>query len=266
MRKTGQLSMFHLGVLCFGALILLFVAAPLAGIFIHTSGSSLIETAADSEVQQSIALTLLCSMGATLLMAILAIPFAHFLARHDFPLKRILLAVLDLPVVIPHSAAGIALLGILNRNSLLGGAAEKCGISFVGNPAGIMVAMAFVSLPFLLNTAREGFEAVPERLENSALTLGAHPARVFFTISLPLARRSIFTGLVLMFSRGLSEFGAVVVIAYHPMVTPIMIYERFTAFGLTYARGVSALFILVCLVVFVGLRCLAGGKRNAARP
>ena len=265
MKNYRQFSLFHLGVLFLGGLVLLFIVAPLAGMFMHTSGSSLMETIGEADVRHSILLTLGCSFGATLLMAIAAIPFAYFLARHEFPLKRLLLGILDLPVVIPHSAAGIALLGILNRNSLLGGAAEKCGFSFVGHPAGIMAAMAFVSIPFLLNAAREGFAAVPERLENSALTLGAHPARVFFSISLPLARRSILTGLVLMFSRGLSEFGAVMVMAYHPMVTPILIYERFTAYGLKYARGVSAVFILVCLVVFVGLRCLAGGKRYAAR-
>ncbi len=260
-----QFSLFHLGVLFLGGLVLLFIVAPLAGMFMHTSGSSLLETAGEAQVRNSILLTLACSAGATLLMAIPAIPFAYFMARNEFPFKRLLLGILDLPVVIPHSAAGIALLGILNRDSLLGGAAERCGFSFVGHPAGIMAAMAFVSIPFLLNAAREGFAAVPERLEKSALTLGAHPARVFFSISLPLARRSILSGLVLMFSRGLSEFGAVMVMAYHPMVTPILIYERFTAYGLKYARGVSAAFILVCLVVFVGLRCLAGGKRYAAR-
>jgi molybdate/tungstate transport system permease protein len=265
MRSYRQFSLFQLGILFLGGLVLLLIVAPLAGMFMHTSGSSLMETVGEADVRQSILLTLACSMGATLLFAIAAIPFAYFLARNEFPLKRVLLGVLDLPVVIPHSAAGIALLGILNRESLIGGVAERCGFSFVGHPAGIMAAMAFVSIPFLLNAAREGFAAVPERLEKSALTLGAHPARVFFSISLPLARRSILTGLVLMFSRGLSEFGAVMVMAYHPMVTPILIYERFTAYGLKYARGVSAVFILVCLVIFVGLRCLAGGKRYAAR-
>ena len=265
MKRLQTISAFHLGIMFLGGLVLLFIVAPLAGMFVHTSGSTLMETIGEEEVRNSIFLTLACSFGATLLMAIPAIPFAYFLARKDFPFKRLLLGILDLPVIIPHSAAGIALLGILNRDSLLGGAAETCGLSFVGHPAGIMAAMAFVSIPFLLNAAREGFAAVPERLEKSALTLGAHPARVFFSISLPLARRPILTGFVLMFSRGLSEFGAVMVLAYYPMVTPILIYERFTAFGLKYARGVSAVFILVCLVVFIGLRCLAEGKSRATR-
>jgi molybdate/tungstate transport system permease protein len=116
--------------------------------------------------------------------------------------------------------------------------------------------MAFVSLPYLINAARDGFISVPERLEKAALTLGASPVRVFFTVSLPLAWKNILSGLILMFARGMSEFGAVIIIAYHPMITPVLIYERFTSFGLKYAQPVSVIFILVVLVFFMILRLL----------
>jgi molybdate/tungstate transport system permease protein len=132
----------------------------------------------------------------------------------------------------------------------------------VGHPIGISIAMAFVSIPFLINAARDGFEGVPVRLEKAALTLGASPARVFFTISLPLAWRNIVSGLILMFARGMSEFGAVIVVAYHPMVTPVLIYERFGSFGLKYARPVSVLFILISLAVFIILRMLSKEKKQ----
>jgi molybdate/tungstate transport system permease protein len=167
-------------------------------------------------------------------------------------------------VVIPHSTAGIALLGVLNRDSWPGRVAETLGFSFIGHPVGIAVAMAFVSLPFLITAARDGFAAVPERLEKAALTLGASPGRVFFTIALPLARRSILTGFVMMFARGLSEFGAVIIVAYHPMIAPVLIYDRFTAFGLDYARGVAVVFLLVSLIVFIALRWLSGGRSHVA--
>jgi molybdate/tungstate transport system permease protein len=163
-------------------------------------------------------------------------------------------------VVIPHSAAGIAILGFVSRDSVVGQMGSALGINFVGNPAGISVAMAFVSIPFLINAARDGFASVPVRLEKAALTLGASPARVFFTISLPLAWRNILSGLILMFARGMSEFGAVIVVAYHPMISPVLIYERFGAFGLKYARPVSVLFILISLAVFIMLRWLAREK------
>ncbi|MCK4288144.1 MAG: hypothetical protein KAW86_02975, partial [Bacteroidales bacterium] len=82
-------------------------------------------------------------------------------------------------------------------------------------------------------------------------------------ISLPLAWRNILSGLIMMFARGMSEFGAVVIIAYHPMITPVLIFERFGAFGLKYAQPVAVIFITVSLVVFVILRLLSRERKNA---
>jgi molybdate/tungstate transport system permease protein len=246
-----------------GAMILLFIMAPVLGLLFSSSPLKLFETARDPEVKNSILLTLGISMGGTLLFALAAVPFSWILARYRFPLKRLVTAIIDLPVVIPHSAAGIAVLGFVSRDTWLGKAGAFAGFNFVGHPAGIMIAMAFVSLPYLINAARDGFLSVPERLEKAALTLGASPLRVFFTISLPLAWKNILSGLILMFARGMSEFGAVVIIAYHPMVTPVLIYERFTSFGLKYAQPVSVIYILVVLVFFMIIRMLlSSSKKN----
>jgi molybdate/tungstate transport system permease protein len=203
-------------------------------------------------------------MASTLVFSILAIPLAYLLARYSFPLKNMVLGIIDLPIVIPHSAAGIALLGFISRDTVIGKAAGAFGFNLIGSPVAIALAMAFVSIPFLINAAREGFASVPVRLEKAALNLGASPARVFFTISLPLAWRSIVTGLVMMFARGMSEFGAVVIVAYHPMVAPVLIFDRFNAFGLKYARPAALLFILVSLVVFITIRLLAVKRKKDA--
>jgi len=185
------------------------------------------------------------------------------LARKEFVLKKLVLGIINIPVIIPHSAAGIALLGFISRNTVVGKAAESMGFGFVNHPAGIIVAMAFVSLPYLLNAAIDGFRNVPERLEKVALTLGASQTRVFFSISLPLAWRSILTGLIMMWGRGLSEFGAVIIIAYHPMITPVMIFERFNSFGLEYARPVTLLFICICLLIFIAMNVVSKKRRDA---
>lgn len=243
-----------------GGLALLFIIAPLVSMFLATSPSQIFETTKDQEVIDSIWLTLRVSFLSTIFFAIGAIPLAYFLARTKFKLKKLVNGIIDLPIVIPHSAAGIAVLGFISRDSILGKAADTVGLNFVGHPIGIAIAMAFVSIPFLINAARDGFNNVPLKLEKTALNLGASPVRVFFTISLPLAWKNILSGLVMMFARGLSEFGAVVIVAYHPMITPVMIYERFGAFGLKYARPVSVVFILVCLVFFVLLRMLSKDK------
>jgi molybdate/tungstate transport system permease protein len=252
---------FNWILLILSSLVLLFLVAPLVGLFIHTGLGDLFETAADKEVRASIWLTVWVSFLATFIFAIAAVPFSWILARKSFPLKSVVQGIIDLPVVLPHTAAGIALLGFISRDGILGKAASVFGLSLVNNPAGIAIAMAFVSLPFLINSARDGFTAVPERLEKAALNLGASRARVFFTISLPLAWRSIITGFVMMFARGMSEFGAVVIIAYHPMIAPVLIYDRFSSFGLNYARPAAVLFIVVALVVFTILRLLSERRK-----
>lgn len=259
-----RLNPFSAVLMLAGGLVLLFVIAPLAGLFLHTSGSSLSATLHDAEVTRSILLTLGSAMGATLIFSLGIIPLAWLMARKNFYGKRILQGIIDLPVVIPHSAAGIALLGIISQQGMLGRAAEGLGLSLVGTTGGIILAMAFVSLPFLFNAARDSFEAVDSRLEYAAMNLGASQANAFFTISLPLARNGIISGMIMMFARGMSEFGAIVIIAYYPMVTPVMIYDRFASYGLDAARPVALLFICIALAVFILIRLITR-KSHVAR-
>lgn len=239
-----------------GGVVLLFIIAPIAGMYLNTSVGSIVSTISDKEVRDSVWLSLWTSMAGTILFSFFAIPLAYLLARKNFPFKSLVNGIIDLPIIIPHSAAGIAVLGILTRDSLLGQGAELFGIKFIGHPAGIILAMAFVSVPFLINASRDGFAAVPERLEKVALTLGASPIRVFFTVSLPLAWRSVLSGFILMWARGLSEFGAVIIIAYNPKTAPILIFERFTSYGLKYSVPVAAIFVAVCLAIFIVLRLI----------
>jgi molybdate/tungstate transport system permease protein len=255
-------SIFSWIVMILSSLVLLFIIAPLAGMFLHTGGAQFLETIKDKEVHQSVWLTLWVSFAATLVFAVGAIPFAWLLARKKFPAKNFVQGIIDLPIVLPHTAAGIALLGFISRDGLLGKIASAAGLDLVNHPTGIALAMAFVSLPFLINAARDGFAAVPERLEKAALNLGATHTKVFFTISLPLAWRSITTGFVMMFARGMSEFGAVVIIAYHPMIAPVLIYDRFSSYGLNYARPASVFFILVALFFLIALRLLSFKRKE----
>jgi molybdate/tungstate transport system permease protein len=254
---------FQLLLILLSGMVLLFVVGPLLGMFMATTPYQLFESSKDPEVQRSIGLTLWVSMAATVVFALGGIPLAYLLARKEFILKKVILGIIDLPIVIPHSAAGIAVLGFVSRESPVGKLGSAIGLDFVGAPAGIAIAMAFVSIPFLINAARDGFMAVPVRYEHAALNLGASPARVFFSISLPLAWRNIVSGLILMFARGMSEFGAVIIIAYHPMVAPVLIWERFSSFGLGYARPVAVLFIIVSLIFFIALRFLSRSRKDA---
>ena len=243
-----------------GSLLILFIAWPLLRTITASSPALLWQTLLDEEVRNSIFLTFTASLVATVIAFVCGVPLAYLLARVDFPGKWLVEGIIDVPIVVPHSAAGIALLMVLGRRTFLGQAFGLFGVKFVSAVPGIIAAMLFVSLSFLVNAAREGFEAVDPRLERVARTLGASPWRAFWRVSFPLAWRSILSGMILMWARGLSEFGAVVILAYHPMVAPVLLYERFESFGLNYSRPVATLMILICLVTFVGLRLTAGRK------
>ena len=243
--------------LLLGLVILLFISVPLLKMVFSSDPGTLWDTLGEGEVRSAIWLTLYAALLATAVGLLLGVPLAYFLARHRFRGKRFVEALIDVPIVVPHTAAGIALLFVFGQDFLIGKAFHSVGIDFVSAVPGIIIAMMFVSVPFLINSAKNGFEKVDVRLEKVARTLGASPWQAFFRVSLPLAWRSIFAGSVMMWARGISEFGAVLILAYHPMIAPVLVYERFEEYGLDYARPVAVILILVCLVLFIGLRTLA---------
>ncbi len=250
----------------FSFLALIFVilmALPLVNIVVTADPQTMQETIRDREVISSIALTLRAALWATLICAAAGIPLAYILARWNFPGKSIIQGLVDLPVMIPHTAMGIALLMVYGRKFILGSTFGKIGLFFVGTEAGISLAMAYVSLPLLVNAARDGFLAVDPKLELVARTLGASAWQTFFRITIPLSWRTILSGAIMMWARGISEFGAVIILAYHPLITPVLIWERFQAYGLKYAEPVAVILILLCLTIFAGLRWLSGMGREA---
>ena len=245
-----------------GALLIFFVTWPLLRTVSGSQPTIIWETLMQAEVRSAILLTFYSSALATLIALVVGVPLAYLLARVEFPGKRLIEGVVDVPIVVPHSAAGIALLMVFGRRSLLGRAFGLVGLRFVSAAPGIVIAMLFVSLSFLVDSAREGFEAVDPRLERVARTLGASPWQAFWRVSFPLAWRSILSGMILMWARGLSEFGAVVILAYHPMIAPVLLYRRFESYGLTYARPVAAIIIVICLLIFVLLRLIAQEQKG----
>jgi molybdate/tungstate transport system permease protein len=237
-----------------GGLLVVFVVLPLVSTLLSTTPADFINSFGDPEVLQSIGLTFGAAAIATTLAFVTGVPLAYLLARRKFAGKRLLEAIINLPVVIPHTAAGIALLMVFGRRGLLGQWLSPLGITFTDNLAGIVVAMLFVSLPYLVNLSREAFALVDEEYEKLALIDGASQWQAFFTVTLPLAWRGVLGGAVMMWARGISEFGAVVILAYHPKIVPVLIYERFEGFGLNAAQPIALLLILVALVVFISLR------------
>jgi molybdate transport system permease protein len=157
--------------------------------------------------------TIASATAATALMLPPGVAIAWILARHRFRGRSIVETIVSLPLVLPPVATGLILLILLSRRGILGGFLERIGIDVVFTWKAVVIAMATMGMPLLVRTARAGFEQVDQRYEHVAATLGARPARIFFTISLPLAAPSVIAGAVLAFARALGEFGATIMIA-----------------------------------------------------
>lgn len=243
-----------------GFLLVMFIAMPIIRMLFSSDPGTLIKTAAEADVHGSIFLTLRASLWATLAGLLAGVPLAWILARREFRGKKIVEGLIDLPVMIPHTAAGIALLSVWGRHSLF---TKMTGFNVIGTEIAISMGMFFVSAPFLVNAVKEGFKLIDDRYEKTAITLGATPWKAFHTVSLPMVKKSIVSGSIMMWGRGISEFGAVIILAYHPMVAPVLIFERFQNFGLKYAIPVTGLLMLISLIIFIILRLFEDkGKRK----
>ena len=166
-----------------------------------------------AELVQVTGFTVLMAALATVVMLPPGVAVAWLLARREFPGRTVLETLISLPLVVPPVATGLILLKLFGRRGPLGALLEPLGIEIVFTWRAVVVAMAVMGLPLLVRSARAGFEQADRRYEAIAATLGARPWRVFWTVSLPLARRGLLAGTVLGFSRAIGEFGATIMLA-----------------------------------------------------
>jgi len=254
---------FWITISC-GLVIMAFILLPLIQMMGAPSVGMLIETIQDKDVVRSIWLSIYTAGLAALISFFLGTPLAYLLARSNFRGKRLVEGIIDLPIVIPHPVVGIAILSVAGRNHWIGQFLSELGIRVMGSVTGIVVVLTFVGMPFYLNATKNGFEGISPRLERVSRSLGASMFSTFFRITFPLAWRSMLIGLIMCCARAISEFGAVVIIAYHPMVASVMIYERFEAYGLKYSQPVAVWLVTICLTLFLILRILALPKTREA--
>ena len=248
-------NLFLYGLIFLSIIILFFLSIPLLKIIFCNDLKILIETLKQKDVINAIWLSLKISLWATLFVLITGLPLAYIIARYDFFGKSIIEALIDIPIMIPHTAAGIALLMVFGRGTLAE-MFEIVGIKFVDTEFGIMIAMMFLSSTFLINGAKEGFKKVDVKLEKVARSLGANPLQVFLRISIPNAKKDIINGCLMMWGRGLGEFGAVIILVYHPMTAPVLIYDRFNSYGLNYSAPVAAIMIIISILIFLIVRII----------
>jgi molybdate/tungstate transport system permease protein len=238
------------------SLLFLFLTAPVARLVAAGGAQGIASLGVDRELRDALLLTAVTATTATILGALGGTPLAYLLARRRFRGDAIVAALLDLPLLIPHPVAGIALLLTLGRATPVGHALLAFGLRVAGSPTGIVCAMLFVSAPLYLSAARETFVRVDPRYEAVARTLGDPPWRAFRRVTLPLSHRGLIAAGVVMWARAVSEFGAIVILTYNPKVASVLSYERFTSYGLSQALPVAAVLALLALVPLVALRAL----------
>jgi molybdate/tungstate transport system permease protein len=246
-----------------GSALLLFLVGPVAQLVASGGATGARRLFGDAELRGALSLTALTASTATAFGVAGGTPLAYLLARREFRGRAVLAALLDLPLLIPHPVAGIALLLVFGRGSAIGATALSLGLRIVGTPLGIVCAMLFVSAPLYISAAREAFARVDPRYEAVARTLGDPRWRVFRRVTLPLARRGLVAASVVMWARAVSEFGAIVILTYNPKVASVLSYDRFTSFGLPEALPVAAVLALLALVPLTLLRTLRSGSEGA---
>jgi molybdate/tungstate transport system permease protein len=269
--RTRHLSRFVRLCLAVGLLGLSLTLFPLVHLVIQDSAQTLWRTALRPDVQEAIWVSVASSTLATLLVALWGIPLAYALARVRFSGRSLVESIIDVPILVPQSVAGIALMVLLGPGSALGSALDSLlGIQFAGSFAGIVIAQVFVASPFLIKTAMTSFEAVPWRLEMASRTLGASAALTFWRVALPLASRGIAVGMILAWARSISEFGAIVLFASSPVSAPVLVHTEFLRAGASESRPIATLLLVICLWIFIvlqlGQRLLPLGlqRRDAA--
>lgn len=238
-------------------LALALLALPVAALVLRVPPVRLLVRMGDPAVLEALRLSFITSIAATIGVVVLGMPLAWLLATRRFPGRRALEVLVDLPMVLPPTVAGLALLLALGRAGLAGRAFEAFGFSLPFSTAGVVVAQIFMATPFFVAPVRAGLASVERRYLDAAATLGADGAQSFFRVMLPLAMPSVLAGTAMSCARALGEFGATITFAGNlPGMTqtmPLAVYVALQT-DLEAAVTLSVLLLILSGALLLGLR------------
>jgi molybdate transport system permease protein len=245
------------------ALLLAFLAIPLVAIFVEAGPGELIASLGREGAAEALWLSLKTSLIALAIIVVVGTPAAYLIARRSFRGRAAVITLIELPLVLPPAAAGIALLAAFGPNGLVGGAIEDAGVRLVLETAGVVVALTFVAAPFYVRGAIAAFEAVDRGLLDAARTLGAGEGRTFARVAVPVALPGLGSGFALAWGRALGEFGATLFFAGslegRTQTAPLAIFEFL-------ARDFHASLALAAVLVVVSAALLLSVKLFGRRP
>lgn len=256
------------------AYLSLIVLIPLSAVFIKTAQMTpqqFIEAVTDPRVVASYKLSFGASLLAASINAVFGLILAWGLVRYTFPGKKLVDALVDLPFALPTAVAGIALTALYAKNGWLGQYLEPFGIKIAFGPVGILVALIFIGLPFIVRTVQPILEDLDAEFEEAAASLGANRWQTFRRVVFPALLPALLTGFALAFARAVGEYGSVIFIAgnipFVSEITPLMIITKLEQYDYRGATAVASVMLVVSFVLLLIINALqAWTSKHHGRP
>ncbi|MDP9251288.1 MAG: ABC transporter permease [Chloroflexota bacterium] len=253
------------GFLGLGGILALFLALPVVVlVWRAVAGGALSNVLGASAVLDALGLSLVTTTASLLLTVAFGTPLAWLLARRRFRGSTLLETIVDLPIVLPPSVAGLALLLVFGRRGLFGEPLAFLGLAIPFTTLAVILAQTFVAAPFYVRAARAGIAGVDRELEDVARDLGAAERHVFLRVTIPLAAPALAAGLVMSWARALGEFGATIMFAGNvtgrTQTLPLVVYSNFQAGDLDASIAAATILVLAAFGVLVAVRVLRWGR------
>jgi len=264
-RASRALRLGDRPLVAVAGLFAVFLGLPVVTLVGHAVFTgALAEVAGASAVVAALGLSLVTTAVSLVVSVAIGLPLAFVLARRSFRGRWLVDAIVDLPIVLPPSVAGLALLLVLGRRGLLGGPLNAAGVDIAFTTIAVVIAQAFVSAPFFIRSARAGIAGVDRDLEDAARVDGASELRLFRDVTVPLAAPALAAGLVMTWARALGEFGATIMFAGNvegrTQTLPLVVYSEFQSGDLDASIAAAAILVVAAFGVLVAVRAFHWGR------
>ncbi len=239
--------------------LILLITVPIVMLFTRTSLWDLVANIGLKTVLQAISVSMKTTLVSVGLIFLLGTPLAYLMGRHKFRYKKVLDAIIDMPLVLPPSVAGLALLLTLGRRGSIGGWLDNFGIEIAFSTVAVVIAQIFIAAPFFVRAASLGFAAVDEEIEQAAKLDGASSWQIFKFLIVPLSKIALLSGLMMSWARALGEFGATIIFAGsfpgRTQTMPIAIYLGFER-NLESALTISVILVVISFISLLMIKVL----------
>jgi len=247
----------------------LIVLAPLSALFLRTAGMSwhdFVAVGLSTRALKAYQLSFGASLAAGAVNAVFGLIIAWVLVRYRFPGRRLIGALVDLPFALPTAVAGIALTALYAQNGWIGGLLAPLGIKIAFTPLGVVVALIFIGLPFVVRSVEPVLADLGVDVEESAATLGATPFQTFRRVILPAIAPALVTGFALAFARGVGEYGSVIFIAgnmpYRSEIAPLLIVTQLEQFDYDGATAIASIMLVAAFLLLLLINLLQRWTRK----